>query len=596
MRFAFAAFALALAACSASAPLGPALQPEGASGVSDKALGHFTREAVVAAHPLAAEAGARMLREGGSALDAAVAAQMVLGLVEPQSSGIGGGAFLLHWDGARVRAYDGRETAPASVDDTLFLDARAAPLAFAAAAIGGRAVGVPGLLRMLELAHRAHGRLPWARLFEPAITLAEDGFAVGPRLALLLEGDAALRRDPLARALYYRADGSAVAVGSRLRNPEYAALLRLIARQGASALYEGPVAVAIVNAVRGHTDNPGRLAVADLAAYRALEREPLCHDWRRFRICGMPPPSSGALVVGQILGVLERLPARGPEHSQDTPSADFVHRFSQAARLAYADREHHVADPDRSTAPLGRWDSLLDADYLDARARLIGPNALREAPPGQPGRSAAGPGAVRALSAELPATTHLSIVDAAGNAVALTSSIEAQFGARLMVNRGVGLAGGFLLNNQLTDFSFAPRTADGATAANRAEPGKRPRSSMAPTFAFEHEARAPLRLVLVAGSPGGVPIPLYVAKTLWATLAWGLDVQAAVALPNFGALTGPTLLEAGRFSRTDVAELRARGHSVVETALTSGAHLLRREATGWQAGADPRREGVAAGR
>lgn len=580
----------------ASAQLEPPRPPEQASGYAPKPLQRFTREAVVAAHPLAAEAGARMLREGGSALDAAVAAQMVLGLVEPQSSGIGGGAFLLHWDGERVRAYDGRETAPAAVDDTLFLGPQGTPLAFEAAAVGGRAVGVPGLLRMLELAHLAHGRLPWARLFEPAIELAEQGFAVGPRLHALLEGDTALRQDRLARALYYRDDGRAQPVGTLLRNPEYAATLALVARHGASALHEGPLAQAIVAAVHGHAANPGRLSLADLAGYRALAREPLCHDWRRFRLCGMPPPSSGALVVGQILGLLERLPAAAAEHREGMPSVDFVHRYSEAARLAYADREHHVADPAFAAPPLGRWESLLDADYLDARARLVGPRARPEASHGMPGESADEPPAMQAAATELPATTHLSVVDAAGHAVALTASIEAQFGARLMVNRGAGLAGGFLLNNQLTDFSFVARVATTGLASNRAEPGKRPRSSMAPTLVFERRAQPPARLVLVAGSPGGVPIPLYVAKALWATLAWEIDPQAAASLPNFGAIGAVTLLEAERFSRADAALLRARGHALVETALTSGAHLLLRSSDGWQAGCDPRREGVAAGR
>lgn len=593
-----AALALLLAGCAGPSPRDTprdaALQPELATASRDRALQSFRREAVVAAHPLAAEAGARMLREGGSALDAAIAAQWVLGLVEPQSSGIGGGGFLMHWDGQRVQAYDGRETAPAEVDEALLLDAGGRPLSFEAAAVGGRAVGVPGLVAMLELAHGRHGRLPWARLFEPAIALADGGFPVGARLHALLKSEATLQSDPIARRFYYRADGSPLPTGSLLRNPDYAAALRQIAAQGAAALRRGPLAEAIVMAVRGHVANPGRLSAADLAGYQAIERDPLCHAWRRWRVCGMPPPSSGAVVVGQVLGLLDRSPAAGPAIEAGLPSVDFLHRYSEAARLAYADRNQYVADPSFVAAPGGRWERLLAPDYLDARGRLIGPRSMGQAPPGEPAPApAAHLPAAAADSPELPATSHLSVVDARGHAVALTSSIEAQFGARVMVNRGAGLAGGFLLNNQLTDFSFAPRTTSGAPIANRVQPGKRPRSSMAPTLVFE---RSSGRLVMIAGSPGGAPIPLYVAKTIWATLEGGLDPQAAVALPNFGSVNGPTLLETGRFDAATRDALEARGHALRELPLVSGSHLLWWDGSGWQAGADPRRDGAAAGR
>ncbi len=592
---AWSGIALALlAACASPPPRDPALQPELATASRDKPLQRFTREAIVAAHPLAAEAGAQMLREGGSALDAAIAAQWVLGLVEPQSSGIGGGGFLRPWDGQRVQAYDGRETAPAAADEQLLLDAAGTPLPFEAAATGGRAVGVPGLVAMLELAHAKHGRLPWARLFEPAIALAESGFPIGARLHALLQSEASLQRDPVARRFYYREDGSPLPAGSLLRNPDHAAALRLIARHGAQALRSGPLADAIVAAVRGHAGNPGRLAAADLAGYQALEREPLCHEWRRWRLCGMPPPSSGALVTAQVLALLDRTTADGPPVEAGLPSADFLHRYSEAARLAYADRNQHIADPAFVAAPGGRWERLLAPDYLDARGRLIAQRSMGQAAPGDPAAAgAAGKAAAIAESPELPATTHLSIVDAQGRAVALTSSIEAQFGARVMVNLGAGVAGGFLLNNQLTDFSFAPQTAGGAPIANRVQPGKRPRSSMAPTLVFE---RAGGRLVMVTGSPGGAPIPLYVAKTVWAVLDRGFDPQAAVALPNFGSVNGPTLLESGRFDAATRAALEARGHMLRDSPLTSGSHVLWWDGSGWQAGADPRRDGAAAGR
>ncbi|WP_336470422.1 gamma-glutamyltransferase family protein [Caldimonas tepidiphila] len=448
---AIASLALGLLACAPLAPP-PALradQPELATAAVAQAGWSGTRHAVAAAHPLAAEAGERLLRAGGSALDAAIGAQMVLALVEPQSSGIGGGGFLMHWDGRRVQAYDGRETAPAAADERLFLDAAGRPLPFAEAVVGGRSVGVPGLVRMLELAHRQHGRLPWGALFEPAIGLAEQGFEIGPRLHRQLQDDPHLRQDPLARRFYYRPDGSALPAGTRLRNPELAAILRRIAREGSSALHTGEVAQAIVRAVREHPRHPGTLTLADLAGYRPLEREPLCHDWQAWRLCGMPPPSSGAIAIGQILGLLAHRPA-GQALQAGLPTPQLLHDYSEAARLAFADRALYVADPDFVPAPAGDWRSLLAPAYLAERARLIGEKAMGRAPAGTPGSAAERTALAPDSSPELPATTHISVIDAAGRAVALTSSIEAQFGARLMVGTGAGRAGGFLLNNQLT--------------------------------------------------------------------------------------------------------------------------------------------------
>ena len=585
-----------VAACAAPPPGAersvPARAPEQAAGGHAKPGWRFGREAVVAAHPLAAAAGAGVLRDGGSAVDAAVATAMVLNVVEPQSSGIGGGGFLVTWDGATVEAWDGRETAPAAANERLFLDASGAPLPFDVAVVGGRAVGTPGQLRMLEAAHRRHGRLPWARLFEPAIALAEQGFAVTPRLHGLLEGDRWLREDAFARALYYDADGRALAVGARLRNPELGAVLRAVAAEGADALYRGPVAHAIVAAVRGHA-RPGLLTESDLAQYTPKRREPLCTDWLRHRLCGMPPPSSGTLAVAEILGItqlaaarLDAVPALGDD---GLPTPVFLHVYSDASRLAFADRNQYVADPDYVRPPAGRWTSLLDPDYLARRAALIGTTSLGRAQPGVPD------GATVAwtsdASAERPSTSHLSVVDAAGHAVSMTNSIEQQFGARLMVNRGLGLAGGFLLNNELTDFSFVPEQ-DGRPVANRVEGGKRPRSSMSPVLLFDRRSGA---LELATGSAGGAAIIHHTAKALLG-VEWGLTPQQAADLPNFGSFNGPTWLEQSRFADATWRALRERGHEVQASNLPSGVHtLMRVPGDGWLAGADPRREGVAAG-
>ncbi|MBK6863659.1 MAG: gamma-glutamyltransferase family protein [Ideonella sp.] len=602
LRAALACCAL-LGACAAPPPavqreVGAALsaaQPERAAGASAKPGWTFRHQAVVAAHPLAADAGAQMLRAGGSALDAAIAAQMVLGLVEPQSSGIGGGGFLVLWDGRAVQAWDGRETAPASAGERLFIDpATGKPRTFDAALVGGLAVGTPGLVRMLEAAHRRHGVLPWARLFEPAIVLAEQGFAISPRLHRLLDGDPHLRRDRFARALYYDAGGAALAVGATLRNPEYGAVLRAIAARGADALHRGEIASAIVAAVRGHATNPGLLTEADLAGYAPRQRDALCADWLQRRLCGMPPPSSGLIAVAQILGITQRASARqGVDDALDVqglPTPEFLHVYADASRLAFADRNQYVADPDFVAPPAGSWASLLAPAYLTRRAELIGPQSLGRALPGVP--EGATIAHAQATGPEPPSTSHLVAVDAQGRGVALTSSIEQQFGARLMVNRGRGLAGGFLLNNQLTDFSFVAEQ-DGRPVANRAQGGKRPRSSMAPLLAFD---RSTGQLMLATGSAGGAAIIHHAAKALLGE-AWGLAPQQAADLPNFGAFNEPTTwLERDRFADSTWNALRARGHVIEATTLPSGVHtLMRRPVGGWAAGADPRREGAARG-
>ena len=552
---------------------------------------HF---AVAAANPAAAQAGSDVLKAGGSAVDAAVAVQMVLALVEPQSSGIGGGAFLLHWDGRTVQAWDGRETAPAAADETLFLQADGQPMPMPQAVVGGRAVGVPGVVRMLEGVHRAHGRLPWARLMQPAITLAESGFALSPRLHAQLKADVSLKLDPQSAAYFYRADGQPHPVGHVLRNPALAAVLRAVATHGSEGLHGGAVAADIVSRVQGHPRNPGRLTARDLQAYRAIPREPICTDWQaRWRVCGMPPPSSGHLAVMQILGLLERYPSTPPAPMalrDGVPSPDWLHAYTEAARLAFADRAQHVADPDFTKPPAGRWDSLLDDHYLRQRAALIGPRSLGQAAAGSPAglHNAWAPQADQAEHG----TSHFSIVDGDGRAVAMTTTIEDAFGARLMSDGGTGLVGGFLLNNQLTDFSAAPRDAQGRPVANRVQPGKRPRSSMSPTLVFDrHDGR----LVMTLGSSLGAAIIHAAAKTLIASLDWGLDVQRAIDLPNFGSFNGPTVLEKGRFTPATVQALKARGHIVIEMDLTTGSQALQRTASGWFGGADPRREGVVTG-
>lgn len=584
---------LAVLAGCAQPPAAP-VQPEAATGQVAKPGWSFERQAVAAANPLAAEAGLRILRQGGSAVDAAVAVQMVLTLVEPQSSGIGGGAFLLHWDGQRVQAFDGRETAPAAVDERLFLDPSGQPLPFATAVASGRAVGVPGAVPMLALAHRQHGRLPWAALFVPAIELAERGFAVSPRLHALLRADQALPMDPVAKAYFYRPDGTPHPVGHPLRNPELAAVFRALATAGPIALVEGPVAQALVDKVRHHPTLPGALTQDDLRRYLPREREALCHPLRTggrwVRVCGMPPPSSGGIAVGQILGLLSRTPQALARLREDRPGADWLHAYTEASRLAFADRAQYLGDPDFVPAPGGDWASLLDPDYLNARAALIGPQRAPQVGPGQP---ASAPLAFAPMPPQPEAgTSHIGIVDAQGRALAMTTTIESAFGARLMVSTDPSRPGGFLLNNQLTDFSFAPADAQGRPVANRVQPGKRPRSSMAPTLVFDAQTNQPL---MSAGSPGGALIIHYTAKALHGALHWGLHPQAALDLPNFGTLGGPLLLEKDRFPAATVQALEALGHTVQQVDMTSGAQALLRRDGRWLGGADPRREGTVAG-
>lgn len=603
------ATALGLAGCAApTATVSPQTgfsyiappQPEGTSGNTDKPGWAAQTYAVAAANPLATDAGFQVLKAGGSAVDAAIAVQMVLALVEPQSSGIGGGAFLLHFDGRTTQAFDGRETAPAGAGSTLFMGSDGKPMPFYDAVVGGRAVGVPGVVRMLAVAHKQHGRLPWAQLFAPAITLANQGFRVSPRMATLLEQEKHLLKDPVAAAYFYDANGKPWPAGHVLRNPELAQVLQRIASEGPDALMQGEVARAIAEKVQRHPTNRGTLSMQDLAGYTPVVREALCFDYtvestaRGYRICGMPPPSSGALAVGQILGILKNTSAAQLPLQSGLPSPDWLHLYTEASRLAFADRAQYVADPAFVQAPGGNWSSMLAPGYLAGRAALIdgreGGKSMKTATPGKPGD-------VALSHAPMPdqaeyGTSHISIADAYGNAVAMTTTIEDAWGARQMVNRGVGLAGGFLLNNELTDFSFSPAGADGKPVANRVEPGKRPRSSMAPTLVFDKPGG---QLRMSGGSPGGALIIHFTAKTLYGVLNWGLNAQEAINLPNFGSLNGPTLLEQKRFGPSTVDALKARGHAVAEVPMPSGLQALQRTPSGFFGGADPRREGIVLG-
>ena len=531
---------------------------------------------VAAANPHAARAGIEILRAGGSALDAAIAVQMVLNLVEPQSSGIGGGAFVLYWDaaGKKVAAYDGRETAPAAARPDRFLRPDGTPLSLPEAIGSGRSVGVPGVLRVLELAHRRHGRLPWRQLFEPAIRLAEEGFAVSPRLHALSEADPLLRRNPAARAYFYLPDGSALPVGHRLKNPQLAGVLRRVADEGPDAFYRGDIARDIVAAVASHP-RPGDLTEQDLVAYRAVERQVVCGDYRAHRICGMPPPSSGGIAVLAILGILEHQPIA----TARAGSSGAVHLFAEAGRLAYADRDQYVGDPDFVQVPVA---GMIDPAYLRERSKLIRPGrSMGRAAPGKPVGMAVALGADATL--ESAGTSHLSIIDGEGNAIAMTTTVESAFGSRILVR-------GFLLNNQLTDFSFAPDES-GRPLANRVEPGKRPRSSMAPTLVFKPGGD----FLMTLGSPGGGVIINYVARTLVGVLDWKLGLQQAIAAPNMGSQNRETELERGTALEGIAAALRALGHPVEVIPMVSGLHGILRGARGLEGGADPRREGVVLG-
>jgi len=531
---------------------------------------------VAAANPLAVEAGAAVLRRGGTAADAMVAVQAVLGLVEPQSSGLGGGAFLVWYDAnsGEVTTLDGRETAPLAVTPTLFQTDDGEPMGFWDAVVGGRSVGTPGTPMLMEEAHTRWGRAEWAGLFENAISLAEDGFTVSERMASSIAGGAERLQTFTRTADYFFPGGEALQAGDTLVNDDYANTLRLIAAHGSDAFYTGAIADDIVATVRTAAGNPGVLGATDLAIYRVIERDPVCVAYRESEVCGMGPPSSGALTVGQILGMLDRydLAAMGPE------SADAWRLIGDASRLAFADRGRYMADSDFVPMPTK---GLTADSYLDQRASLLaGDDALPEVAAGSPEWDHAMLLADDE-SLELPSTSHISIVDQYGNALSMTTTIENGFGSRLMVR-------GFLLNNELTDFSFRTQR-DGLPIANRIEPGKRPRSSMSPTIVLSSGKPS-----LVIGSPGGSRIIGYVAQAIIAHIDWGMDVQQAVSMPHLVNRFGTYDLEEGTDAVNLEAALTDFGFEVNSRALNSGLHAIQ-VSESLSGGADPRREGIALG-
>ena len=531
---------------------------------------------VAAANPHATKAGLEMLRAGGSAVDAAIATQLVLNLVEPQSSGIGGGAFIVHWD-ARAKklvTYDGRERAPAAARPERFLLADGRPRRLRDAIFGGLSIGVPGLVRVMALAHTRHGRLPWARLFEPAIALSQRGFAVSRRLNLLLRWLGAGAFSPAARNYFFDAGGSARSTGYILKNPQFAKTLLAIAKRGPDAFYAGPIAQAIVHAATTAQRHKSDMTLADMANYQPRVRAPICITYRRHRVCGMGPPSSGALTVAMVLKLIE------PYNLGAQPlNTTALHLIAEAEKLAYADRARYMADGDFVPVPKG----LIDTRYLDERRRLI--DVDRAGPRRKPGRP---PGLKRTFgrdfSQESSGTSQISIIDADGNALSMTTTIESAFGSRQW-------AAGFLLNNELTDFSFRPTDRQGRRVANAVAAGKRPRSSMAPTIVFGPDGK----VKAVLGSPGGTRIILYVVKTLVGIIDWKLDAQAAAALTNFGARREAFEIEQSLSASMLALHMKARGHKVRARLMVSGTHIVMRR-NGWlEGGADPRREGVALG-
>ena len=567
---------VALAACGSVAP--PQLPPSAAETVAPHQI-------VVAGNPLAVEAGREILREGGSAVDAAIAVQMVLTLVEPQSSGIGGGGFLLHYDPAirKIESYDGRETAPASAKSDMFLDAEGKPLEFYDAVVGGLSVGVPGTLRMLELAHREHGKLPWAQLFAPAIKLAEEGFPVSARLSGEIAEDAYIPKMREAAHYFLDAQGHALPPGTVLKNPALADVLRAIATGGPDAFYKGKIAADIVAAVTQAKPRAGGMTLADLANYRATKRPVPCNNYRAYKVCGMGPPSSGGVAVLQILGMLEPF-----DMAKEAPlSLAATHRFAEASRLAFADRDRYLGDPDFVPVPVR---GLIDPAYLAGRSSAIRPDRVTpDAKPGRPPGDDMTVGASQPPQFEPMSTSHMVIVDSAGNIVTFTTTVENAFGSRVMVD-------GFILNNELTDFSFRP-AAGGHAVANRVQPGKRPRSSMVPVLVFDAATGAP---AFALGSPGGAYIIDYVAEAVVGLLDWHLGPGAAAALPHIINRNGPTVLEAQRGLEEIGGGLEDMGDTVKYEDMDSGLAIVAfgpkgTDGPGLAGASDPRRDGVALG-
>ena len=557
--------------------------PESATPVlpSDAKTAYASRIMVVTAHPEATKVGYEILKGGGTAADAAVAIELVLGLVEPQSSGLGGGGFALYYDKKtnQVYSFDGRETAPSQAGQYLFRGEDGKPMEFYDAAIGGRSVGTPGTVRLLEILHKRFGAKPWRDLFSPAITLAETGFTVTPRLAALIDQDYDHLREFTPTQLYFMPDAiSPINAGGRLSNPSYGQTLRKIAMDGADAFYTGEIAESVVKTVREDTVNPGLLSLEDLSGYKAIERKTVCGTYRAHLVCTMGEPSSGGLMLLQALGMLEHFDLA----SQGPMSVRNWHLISEASRLAFADRNYYMGDPYYVQSP---GELLIGKDYLAQRAALINPDqASKKVMPGipdawkkhMPAEKKAEP-----VYPKPPGTTHICIVDAYGNIVSMTDSVEDMFGSRMM-------AGGFMLNNQLTDFSFVPEV-DGKPVANRVEGGKRPRSTMTPVIVFSPDGKPEL----VIGSAGGSAIMGYVLQRIIAIIDWKQDITSAIAAPNVLNRGQEVEFELGA---SDIAEpLRKMGHPAELVELNSGLTAIHFQNGVMTGAADPRREGTAMG-
>ena len=552
-------------------------EPEAATGYVEKQAFEAKDYMVVAANPYASWAGKNILEKGGSAIDAAVAVQSMLSLVEPQSSGIGGGAFILYWDNKNkvLHTFDGRETAPKAVNSHWFIEGNK-PMRWIDAVVGGKSVGVPGAVKALEMAQKEFGKLPWNTLFDDTIKTAEDGFKVSPRLAKLVALDyhPGLKTFP-ASSTYFFPAGLPLKEGTVKKNKKLAKTLKGIAEKGSDYLLKGEVAEKIVKAVNSAEINPGQMTLKDLASYEPVKREPVCGLYHEKRICGMAPPSSGGVNVYQILKMLE-----GFDLSQYAPdSVEFANLYTQASALSYADRENFIADSDFTNLPFA---AMINTAYLERRAESI--SVDKEWRRKRAGNPYADANVALGTSMELPNTSHVSIVDKEGNAVSMTTSIEFMFGSGIMVE-------GFLLNNQLTDFSFSP-TKNRFPVPNRVEPGKRPRSAMSPTMVFDKEGN----LEVVVGSPGGSRIVSYVAQTLIGVLDFGLDIQQAINLPKITNRNDYTALEKGTPIAELEAPLKALGHNVKVVDLNSGLHGIQFKSGKLIGGADPRREGIAVGR
>lgn len=548
--------------------------PEQGTGLTAQKLVEAKEFMAASANPWATQAGYEVLKRGGSAADALVAMQTTLSLTEPQSSGLGGGAFLVYWDNQakKLTTFDARETAPKAATPELFLDEQGKPLEFMAAVVGGRSVGVPGIPKLMEDVHKRYGKLAWGSLFDLPVKLAEEGFEVSPRMAKSIEQNAqSLARYPQTAA-YFLPEGKPLAAGTLLKNQPFAQSVRLLAKEGSAPFYHGKPAQEMVKTITGVVDNPGQITLADFKNYRVIERTPVCAPYREFEICGMGAPSSGGIALGQIFGILQ-------QQNLNAMGAENIHSWrwlGEASRVAFADRDRYVADPDFVNVPLK---ALLNQDYLKQRADAVraSEKAAEKVEAGQFNAKYA-----QGRAPELPSTSHISIVDKYGNVASMTTSIENAFGSTLMAN-------GYLLNNELTDFAFNP-AANGQTVANSVAGGKRPRSSMAPTIVMKNGEP-----YMAVGSPGGSRIIGYVAKTLVAHIDWGMDIQTAISLPNMLNRGSAYEIEQDTAAAGKAVALEQLGYKVQVRDLNSGVQGIVIGKNGLQGGADPRREGKVMG-